>query len=109
MYCATKAFISRVERHFIFSTLISAFFYIKEWRSPSRRVEKMKVRSTQDINALGTQHMKGAFFFSQRFIEWDTCNFSLTIKFGRAVYNLTLYQLKPLLQDLVVHFIEFRA
>ena len=32
---------------------------------------KNKGRSTQDINALGAQHIKGAFFFSRRLFEWD--------------------------------------
>ena len=31
----------------------------------------MKGRSTQDINALGAQHIKVAFFSSRRLFEWD--------------------------------------
>ena len=32
--------------------------------------------STQDMNALEAQHIKGAFFFSRRHFEWDICYFS---------------------------------
>ena len=34
-------------------------------------MEKPVGRSTQDINALGAQHIEGAFFFSWRLFEWD--------------------------------------
>ena len=56
MCSAPKAFMSGVERPLFFSSLLSAFFYwrFQEWRSLSRRVEKIEGRSTQDIKALGT-------------------------------------------------------
>ena len=61
----------------------------------------MKGRSTQDINVLGTQHIKEVLFFSLSLFEWDICYFfSLTVTLAKVVYNLTLYQLKPLLLDL---------
>ena len=34
----------------------------------------MMRRSTQDINTLGAQHIKGAFFFSRRLFEWYICS-----------------------------------
>ena len=63
-------------------------------------MEKIKGRSTEDINALGAPHIKGAFFFSRRLFEWDICSFSLTMTLRRVAYNFTLNQLEPLLLDL---------
>jgi len=34
-------------------------------------MEKIKERSTQDLNASGAQHIKGAFFFNRRLFESD--------------------------------------
>ena len=49
---ASKAFISGVKRPLFFPPSIQRSSYLfEEWRSPYR-VEKIKGRSTQDINAL---------------------------------------------------------
>ena len=63
MCCAAKTFVFRVEQLLIFFYSLSfPSFMCKKWRSPSRRVEKIKGRSTQDINDLGSQHIKGPFY-----------------------------------------------
>ena len=65
----------------------------------------MKGHSPQDINALGTtlkgKHINEAVFLAECFLNAIYVLFPLTIKLGRVVYSLTLYQLKPLLRDKV--------
>ena len=76
MCYAPKAFISWVERPLIFSLSSQRPSYLfKEWRFPSRRVEKMKRRSTQDMIALGAQRIKGVFFFQPKafWMEYMFC------------------------------------
>ena len=61
-----------------------------EWRSPSGRVEKMEGRYSQDINALGAQHIRGRSFSADGFLNEIYFIFSLTITLGRVANNLTL-------------------
>ena len=80
MYCAPKAFV-----YLEWNAL--SFFHSPRGRSPllqwkrkkvERRVEKKTGYSTQDINILGVQHIKGAFFFSWMLFEWDVYIFTMT-------------------------------
>ena len=53
-----------MERLLIFSTFPAMFFfYLSSDKRP--RGKEMKRRCTQDINALETQHIKGAFFLAE--------------------------------------------
>ena len=72
MCCATKDIIFWVERPLISSTLLEddPHFLSKKERA-KRRVEKMKARSVQDINALEAQQIKAAFFFNRKLFEWE--------------------------------------
>ena len=62
-----------MERSLIFSTFLEGDRHSlnKKETKAERRMENIKERSTQDINALGAQHIKGAFFFSLRLFEWN--------------------------------------
>ena len=113
MCCAPKSFMSWVERPFIFSTFLSAFFlfYLRsgdrplgKWKIALEKSGKIKGHSTQDINAFGAQHIKGALFFNWRLFEYDMLFFTFIIELWRVLYNLIIYHFKPLLLNLSVKF-----
>ena len=64
-----------MERSLIFSTFLEGNRHSlnKKETKAERRMENIKERSTQDINALGAQHIKGAFFLAEAWPTWNMC------------------------------------
>ena len=53
----------------------------------------MMGRSTRDINTLGSQHIRGAFFFSRNIFEWVTAFLVDSVVNLQNAYTYYLLQL----------------
>ena len=109
MWCAPEAFISWWNAPYfplssfiiiiimvLFYLFIQFFIYLRNGNHPRGECKKLKVRSTQNINALGAHHIKGVFFFSRRLFEWDIGSFSFNHQIGKSCLQFNT-KLRPLL------------